>query len=283
MKSIRLQLLAVALIVPLVAAACAPIAPATTSCASLGGSNPTQSIGATPAQSIPTFGYQVINAYPHDPTAFTEGLELNGGELYESTGLNGQSTLRREDLTSGQVQQSLALALEYFGEGITLWKDRIIQLTWQSHVGFVYDKATFQLLKQFNYPTEGWGLTHDDQNLIMSDGTSTLHYLDPDTLQEVKRLDVHDDQGPVLNLNELEYICGEIFANIWQTDRIARISPETGQVVGWIDLTGLLGPEDRIRPVDVLNGIAYDAANDRLYVTGKLWPKLFEIKLIPQP
>ena len=208
---------------------------------------------------------------------------MDNGVLYEDTGLNGQSTLRRVDLSSGKVLQSQPLSLEYFGEGITVWKDQIIQLTWQSHRGFVYDKTSFKLLKQFNYPTEGWGLTHDDAHLIMSDGTPVIHFLDPNTLQEVKKIEVRDARGPVVNLNELEYICGEIFANIWQTDRIARISPETGQVIGWIDLSGLLSAGDRVPPVDVLNGIAYDAAHDRLFVTGKLWPKLFEITLTPAP
>ena len=208
---------------------------------------------------------------------------MDNGVLYEDTGLNGQSTLRREDLSSGKVLQSQPLSSEYFGEGITVWKDQIIQLTWQSHIGFVYDKASFKLLKLFNYPTEGWGLTHDDTYLIMSDGTPIIHFLDPNTLQEVKKIEVRDAYGPVVNLNELEYICGEIFANIWQTDRIARISPETGQVIGWIDLSGLLSAEDRVPPIDVLNGIAYDAAHDRLFVTGKLWPKLFEITLRPGP
>ncbi|MFL5803187.1 MAG: glutaminyl-peptide cyclotransferase, partial [Roseiflexaceae bacterium] len=170
----------------------------------------------------------------------------------------------------------------YFGEGITIFGDKILQLTWQSQVGFVYDKASFEQIGEFHYSTEGWGLTHDGTRLIMSDGTATLHFLDPQTLQETGTLDVYDNNGPVVRLNELEYINGEVYANIWQTDRIARISPQTGQVLGWINLTGLLGPEDRQQPVDVLNGIAYDAAGDRLFVTGKLWPKLFEIKLIPQ-
>jgi len=242
-----------------------------------------QPIGATPAQSIPVFTYQVVKTYPHDRAAFTQGLVLDQGVLYEGTGLNGQSTLRRVDLATGEVLQSQALAPEYFGEGITVWEDRIIQLTWQSHVGFVYDKATFQLIEQFDYPTEGWGLTHDETQLIMSDGTAILHFLDPDTFQEARQIEVRDFNGPVLNLNELELVCGEIWANIWQTDRIAWIAPDTGQVVAWIDLTGLLSPDDRSQPVDVLNGIAYDAQHDRLLVTGKLWPKLFEITLVPQP
>jgi glutamine cyclotransferase len=235
------------------------------------------------SQAVPIFTYKVVNSYPHDRTAFTEGLVMDRGVLYEGTGLNGQSSLRQVDLGSGQVLQNLALAPEYFGEGVTVWDDQIIQLTWKSHVGFVYDKTSFKLLRTFDYPTEGWGLTHDDARLIMSDGTATLHFLDPDTLTETGRITVTDKGQPVVNLNELEYVRGEILANVWQTERIARIAPETGQVIGWIDLTGLLSPADRQQPVDVLNGIAYDAEHDRLFVTGKLWPKLFEITPAPRP
>lgn len=247
--------------------------------------SPIPTLPASPAApgAIPVFGYQVVNTYPHDRAAYTEGLLFDNSVLYEGTGLNGQSSLRRVDLASGKVLQSQALSPEYFGEGVTVWHDQIIQLTWKSHVGFVYDKASFRLLKQFTYPTEGWGLTQDGKRLIMSDGTATLHFLDPATFTETGRIAVHANGVPVFNLNELEYIGGEIFANVWQTDRIARIDPETGQVVGWIDLTGLLGPADRQQPVDVLNGIAYDAEHDRLFVTGKLWPKVFEITLVPRP
>jgi glutamine cyclotransferase len=235
---------------------------------------------ATPA--VPIFTYTIVNTYPHDRSAFTEGLEFENGFLYESTGLNGQSSLRRVDLESGKVLQSVDLSAEYFGEGITLYANRIIQLTWKSHVGFVYDQASFKSLTTFNYPTEGWGLTHDSHRLIMSDGTATLHFLDPETFKETGRVEVKDNGQPVVNLNELEYVHGEIFANVWQTDRIVRIAPETGQATGWIDLTGLLTAEDRRQPVDVLNGIAYDAQHDRLFVTGKFWPKLFEITLSPR-
>ena len=164
---------------------------------------------------------------------------------------------------------------------MTIYGDRILQLTWQSHVGFVYDKDSFELLREFSYSTEGWGITHDGTRLIMSDGTSTLHFLDPQTFEEIGQLNVTDSSGPVTMLNELEYVQREIYANVWETDRIARIAPETGRVVGWIDLSGLLTAEDVSEPVDVLNGIAYDADNGRLFVTGKLWPKLFEIELIP--
>ncbi|MGA1823755.1 MAG: glutaminyl-peptide cyclotransferase, partial [bacterium] len=191
------------------------------------------------------------------------------------------SSLRKVDIGPGIVVQLLDLAPEYFGEGITILGNRIIQLTWQNNIGFVYNKLTFNLQQEFYYPTEGWGITHDGVNLIMSDGTSLLHYLDPITFVEIGQLAVFDLNGPVTNLNELEFIQGEIYANVWLTDRIARISPITGQVTGWIDLTGLLSPADLIFPVNVLNGIAYDPLLDRIFVTGKLWPKLFEIDLIP--
>jgi glutamine cyclotransferase len=184
-------------------------------------------------------------------------------------------------LETGDILERRDLPAEFFGEGITLYENRIIQLTWQSGLGFVYDKDSFALIKVFTYPTEGWGITHDEKHLIMSDGTATLHCLDPETFVETGRIEVYDDHGPVPLLNELEYVKGEIYANVWQTDRIARISPRTGKVIGWIELDGLLRPEDCEEPVDVLNGIAYDADHDRLFVTGKLWPRLFEIALVP--
>jgi glutamine cyclotransferase len=229
---------------------------------------------------IPVYSYNIVNTYPHDRDAFTQGLVFEDGVLYEGTGLYGQSTLRRVELETGAILQIRELPDQFFGEGITIYGDKIIQLTWQSHVGFVYDKNSFELLREFNYSTEGWGITHDGEHLIMSDGTSTLHFLDPQTFEEISQLEVLDNNGPVTRLNELEYIQGEIYANIWQTDRIARISPGTGRVIGWVDLEGLLTAEDRSEPVDVLNGIAYDAETDRLFVTGKLWPTLFEIELI---
>jgi glutamine cyclotransferase len=201
--------------------------------------------------------------------------------LLEGTGLNGRSSLRRVVLETGAVQQIYQLPDEYFGEGITLFGDRIYQLTWQSNTAFVYDKQSFRFLGRFSYPTEGWGLTHDGRRLIMSDGSATLFFRDPETFAETGRIDVFDENGPVTRLNELEYVRGEIWANVWQTDRVARIAPETGQVLGWIDLSGLLQPEDLAQSVDVLNGIAYDPQGDRLFVTGKLWPKLFEIRLTP--
>ena len=223
--------------------------------------------------------YQIVNAYPHDDNAFTQGLVYYDGELYEGTGLYGDSSIRRVDLDTGKVLQKTDLNDKFFGEGITLFDDQIIQLTWLSNTGFVYDSESFEKLQEFTYPTEGWGLTHDGDNLIMSDGSDTLFFLDPETFKEVKRISVSDQNEPVENLNELEYINGEIFANVWMSDRIARISPQTGQVVGWIDLSGLRNPSLATNQDAVLNGIAYDIENDRLFVTGKLWSELFEITI----
>jgi len=232
------------------------------------------------APTVPVYTVNIINAYPHDRNAFTQGLVFENGILYEGTGLYGRSTLRRVDLKTGEILQIHTLPDHLFGEGITVFGERIIQLTWQAGIGFVYDRATFEPLGEFRYPTEGWGITHDGERLIMSDGTSTLRFLEPTTYEEIGSIDVRDRDGPVTRLNELEYVKGEIYANVWQTDRIARIAPDTGEVVGWIDLTGILKPEDRADPIDVPNGIAYDADNDRLFVTGKLWPGLFEIELV---
>lgn len=230
---------------------------------------------------IPVYSYNIVNTYPHDRDAFTQGLVFEDGVLYEGTGRFGHSSLRRVELETGDILQIRELSTQLFGEGITIYRDKIIQLTWQSNIGFVYDKNSFELLQEFNYSTEGWGITHDGNRLIMSDGTSTLHFLDPQTFGEIGQLGVFDNNGPVTSLNELEYVQGEIYANVWQTDRVARIAPETGRVIGWINLEGLLTTEDCSEPVDVLNGIAYDAKTNRLFVTGKLWPKLFEIELVP--
>ena len=228
----------------------------------------------------PFYTYKVVNTYPHDQNAFTQGLVFEDGALFEGTGLYGRSTLRRVELETGDILQIHELPAHYFGEGITIYESTIIQLTWKSGVGFIYDKDSFTLLREFDYPTEGWGITHDGEQLIMSDGSSTLHLLEPETLEEVGRIEIYDNDGPVTGLNELEYVQGEIYANVLQTDHIARISPQTGEVVGWIELEGILGSVDRSEPIDVLNGIAYDAINNRLFVTGKLWPKLFEIELV---
>lgn len=227
------------------------------------------------------YSYRIINVYPHDSGAYTQGLVYEDGLLYEGTGIWGQSTLRKGILETGEILQNYSLPEAYFGEGITIWQDRIIQLTWKAGMGFVYDREGFDLLDSFDYATEGWGITHDGSNLIMSDGTATLHIWDPETFEEVGQIQVQDAQGPVVWLNELEYVQGKIYANVYQTDRVAMIEPETGQVTGWIDLGGLLDGTELLQPVDVLNGIAYDAENDRLFVTGKWWPKLFEIELVP--
>jgi glutaminyl-peptide cyclotransferase len=238
---------------------------------------------ATPVPAIAaSFGYRVVNEYPHDRHAFTEGLAYVDGVLYEGTGLYGESTLRRVDLQTGEVLQTVGLSKEYFGEGISVLGDRIYQLTWKTGVCIVLDRETFELQKAFTYETEGWGLTTDGERLIMSDGTNRLFIRDPETFAVLDTIDVYDGAQAISNLNELEVVDGEIWANVWQTDRIARIDPETGQVTGWIDLTGLLSTKDRKRQVDVLNGIAYDPATDRLFVTGKLWPKLFEIEIVPR-
>jgi len=235
---------------------------------------------AAPA-GVPEYGYQVVHAYPHDPSAFTQGLLYLDGFLYESTGLEFQSSIRKVRLETGEVVQLFNIPQQYFGEGIINWKDRLIELTYKTQVGFVYDLGTFKLQKQFEYPGEGWGLAQDGKRIIMSDGTHELRFWDPETLKETGRLSVTEDGQPVKNLNELEWIKGEIYANIWGTEKIARIDPASGKVVGWINLAGLLEPADRKNSQpDVLNGIAYDAEHDRLFVTGKKWPKLFEIKLV---
>jgi glutamine cyclotransferase len=227
------------------------------------------------------YTYEVVEEFPHDPAAFTQGLAYVDGELYEGTGLRRKSKLRRVDLATGTVQQEVPLPDEFFGEGIAILGERIYQLTWQNKTGFVYEKTTFESQGTFQYPTEGWGLTHDGTHMIMSDGTSRLFFRDPETFAMIGAIQVTDNGVPVNSLNELEYVDGEVYANVWKTDRIAIINPDTGEVRAWIDLTGLLPPADRTQPVDVLNGIAYDAEGDRLLVTGKLWPKLFHIRLIP--
>ena len=231
----------------------------------------------------PTYSYEVINNYPHDPEAFTQGLLYYEGGFYEGTGRWGESTLREVALESGTVLRSQPLEPQYFGEGIALVGDKIYQLTWQEQTGFVYDRATFEPLQTFSYPHEGWGITYDGSRLIVSDGTADIRFWDPATLQETGRITVRDQEGPVNRLNELEYVNGEIWANIWLTDLIARISPETGEVLGYIDLTGLLDARTLTQPVDVLNGIAHDPETGRPFVTGKLWPTLFEIEVVPAP
>jgi glutamine cyclotransferase len=230
--------------------------------------------------SVDTF--RVVKSYPHDAAAYTQGLIYRDGFLFESTGLNGQSTLRKVKLETGEVVQQHRLDAAYFGEGLAEWNGQLVQLTWRSNVAFVYDLASFSLRRTLSYTGEGWGLTRDQKGFILSDGTDQLRFFDPDTFREVRRLTVTDGGVPVRNLNELEYVRGEVYANVWHTDRIARISPQSARVVGWIDLRSLMATGYRLDPEAVLNGIAYDATTNRLFVTGKLWPRLFEIEVVPR-
>jgi len=227
--------------------------------------------------------YEIVNNYPHDPKAFTQGLVYLDGFLYESTGLYGESSLRKVALETGEVLQQVDLASQYFAEGLTEWENTLVQLTWREETAFVYNRADFSLMTQYTYPTEGWGLTHNGEKFIMSDGSAVLYFLDPVTFALEDSLAVSFQGESVTRLNELEYVRGEVFANVWQTDDIVRIDPETGFVVGWIDLTGLLSPDERTPEADVLNGIAYDSDTDRLFVTGKMWQALYEIRLVPLP
>jgi glutaminyl-peptide cyclotransferase len=236
-------------------------------------------IGASAADKIPTYTYEVKHTYPHDPAAFTQGLIFRAGVLWESTGLNGTSSLRKVELETGRVLKKLDVPQQYFAEGMTVFRNHVYQLTWQSQKGFIYDPETFAPQGEFAYMGEGWGLTHDDQFLIMSDGTNRIRFIDPQTFETKRTISVVNNGQPLNELNELEYVKGEIYANIWQTDTVVRIDPQTGKILGLIDLSGLLPATDRTPATDVLNGIAYDEANDRLFVTGKMWPKLFEIRV----
>ena len=242
------------------------------------------SAAALAAQSVQSnaasYKYTVVRLYPHDPKAFTQGLIYLDSCLYESTGLNGHSSLRKLNLRTGAVLQEYDLPSQYFGEGLTNWKDTLIQLTWKAQTGFVYDRRTFRLLRTFHYTGEGWGLTQDGAHLILSDGSSELRFLDPQTFETVKSITVTDSGIEVHDLNELEYIHGRIYANVWQTDLIAIISPASGNVLAWIDLSGLRPAGTRGDSDAVLNGIAFDAVRNRFFVTGKLWPKIFEIHLV---
>ncbi len=231
---------------------------------------------------VPVYGYEVVHTYPHDPQAFTEGLFYLDGFLYESTGLEGRSSIRKEKLETGEVVRKIDVPAQYFGEGIVNWKGHLVSLTWKSQVGFVYDLATFKLRKRFSYTGEGWALTQDGKRLIMSDGTSELRFLDPATLAEIGRLPVTYEGKPVRNVNELEWVKGRIYANVWHTNMLILIDPDSGAITGVVNLTGLLAPQEAPAGQEgVLNGIAYDAVHDRLFVTGKNWPKLFEIRVLP--
>ena len=229
-------------------------------------------------QGVPILVAEVVESYPHDPHAFTQGLEYYDGYLYESTGRSGQSTLRRTVLETGAVLNQVNLPSEYFGEGLTIFRGKIYQLTWLSKIGFIYDVRTFRRIGEFHYESEGWGLTHDDASLILSDGSNKLQFIDPTSFKIVRTLEVYAGNVAVTNLNELEYIDGEIFANVWHSARIARIDPRSGQVLAWIDLASVVA-RSKHEPEDVLNGIAYDAKRRRLFVTGKNWAEILEIKI----
>ncbi|WP_417739431.1 glutaminyl-peptide cyclotransferase [Rosistilla oblonga] len=237
-------------------------------------------LSASQSTTTPIATFEVVNVYPHDPAAFTQGLAIDGGRMYEGTGQYGSSSLRRVELASGKVLQSISLNRDLFGEGITVWKDSIIQLTWKKRRAFVFDRDTFQHRKTLRYAGEGWGLTHDGTHLIMSDGSSRLRFLDPETFREVRQITVHDGRRRIDDLNELEFVEGEIFANVWYNDSIARISPQDGRILGWIDLHNLWPARQRPTREHVLNGIAYDREAKRLYVTGKNWPKLYEVRIV---
>jgi glutamine cyclotransferase len=244
------------------------------------------SLGQSPSppskKNAPEYTFEVVRQFPHDSTDFTQGFTYYNGFFYEGTGRQGHSSLRQVDPGTGRTVRKVDLAPELFGEGITVLGNTVIQLTWLSHLGFVYDLSDFHQLRTFNYPGEGWGLTTDGRDLFMSDGSAEIRILDAATFAEKRRIKIHDGAKPIEQLNELEYVEGEIYSNIWHSDRIARISPRTGQVVGWIDLTGFLGPFYQRDPEAVLNGIAYDSKEKRLFLTGKLWPKIFEIRIIPK-
>jgi glutamine cyclotransferase len=234
------------------------------------------------AKSPPEYTFAIVRVFPHDSSAYTQGLAYRDGFLYEGTGLNGRSSLRKVRLEKGEVVQRVDLGAEFFGEGIAIVKDKVLQLTWTSEVGFVYDLNSFRMLRKFSYLGQGWGLAANGDELFLSDGTSEIRVLDAEKFQEKRRLKVHDRSTLIDQLNELEFVDGQLFANVWHSNRIARISPQTGEVVGWIDLTGLLSPVYRREPEAVLNGIAYDPVQRRLFVTGKLWPSVFEIRLSPK-
>lgn len=233
---------------------------------------------ANVSSSIPIYSYSIVKEYPHDPGAFTQGLVYDNGLLYEGTGLYGNSSLRRVELETGRILDLVTLPYWLFGEGLTIWGNKLIQLTWQSELGLVYDKSNMSRIGDFVYQTEGWGITSDERRLIMSDGTDTLHFLDPDSFKEIGQLKVQADGTPLFGLNELEYVNGSIYANVWKTRKIAIISPQTGEVRAWIDLEGITDKKNW-KNIDVMNGIAYDTEDNRLFVTGKFWPEIFQISV----
>lgn len=228
---------------------------------------------------IASYTYEVTASYPHDVHSFTEGFQFDGGFIYEGTGLDARSSLRKYYLKTGKIAKEVKLPDYYFGEGITVLGDKIYELTYTSEIGFVYNRASFAKIDSFRYVGEGWGMTTDGTSLILSNGSNKIQYLDPKSRQVIRTLEVYEGEYPLLQINELEWIKGEIFANVWRTERIVRIDPESGKVTGVIDMSGILAPSERTMETDVLNGIAYDAKNDRIFVTGKNWPKIFEIKI----
>ena len=236
----------------------------------------------SPAPSPVNYGYKVLKVYPHDPQAFTQGLVVRDGLFYESTGLYGESSLRRVAIDTGKVEKKVPVSKVYFAEGLDEMGGKLYQLTWQSNIGFIYDKATFAKVGEFHYDGEGWGLTDDGTDLILSDGTNNLRFLDPKTFAVKRTISVFDGLTPLNDLNELEYVNGEIYANIWQTNSIARIDPKDGRLLGWVDMTGILPDSERTADTNVLNGIAYDTAKKRLFITGKKWPKIYEVELVKE-
>ena len=243
------------------------------------GDRPANTANTAASPVVPKYGYQIVNIWPHDSNAFTQGLILMDGKLLESTGQEGHSSLRSVELETGKILKKVDVPEPYFAEGIAVLNGKVYQLTWQHHLGFIYDLQNLQRVGEFNYDGEGWGLTTDGKSLILSDGSSRLRFIDPSSFQVTKTINVLDGKTPVRELNELEFVQGEIYANIWHDDRIATIDPQTGRVTSWIDLTGLIPREELQDPEAVLNGIAYDQANNKLFVTGKLWPRLFEIRV----
>jgi glutamine cyclotransferase len=246
--------------------------------------SPAVKAAATPQTASPAplnLTYRVIKSYPHDPKAFIQGLIVRDGVFYESTGLNGKSSLRKVDISTGAVLKKVSVPDKYFAEGLDEMGGKLYQLTWQANVGFIYDKNTFEKVGEFHYDGEGWGLTDDGTDLILSDGTNNIRFLDPKTFEVKRTIAVFDGLTPLKNLNELEYIDGIIYANVWQTNSIVQIDPKDGRIIAWIDMTGIL-PESERTNADVLNGIAYDAAKKKLYITGKLWPKVYEVELIKE-
>ena len=244
------------------------------------GANSDRPANTTPNAVVPKYGYQIVNIWPHDSNAFTQGLILMDGKLLESTGQEGRSSLRSVELETGKILKRVDVPEPYFAEGLAVLNGKVYQLTWQHHLGFIYDSQTLERVGQFNYSGEGWGLTTDGKSLILSDGSNRLRFIDPSNFQVTKTINVLDGTTPIRELNELEFVQGEIYANIWHDDRIVTIDPQSGRVNSWIDLAGLIPKEDlRDNPEAVLNGIAYDQANNKLFVTGKLWPRLFEIRV----